>query len=575
MKKIQDTKPNTTPPDIGETFDMSAIELCLATGNLAQLQPDQRMNYLHALCQSVKLNPLTRPFQFMDLQGKLVVYATKDCADQLRARDKVNIEIIGKEEAHGCYTVTVKASVNGRSDESCGSVPLTYPDQKKEWEGGRFTYVKHPRAGQPFQGEERANAIMKAETKAKRRVTLSICGLGMPDEEDARLMAEAELEREQTETAGVPMTDSEYKAIGDTVVGLWNASAEEPDPQVAYELRERAKLLEKSAREPEPEEHKEMMAEAKEKTKAIEKPVEMLSHPSGTYESTKGESIAWRTVKVHTATPASGVNGKPLSELMDVSDIATVRSWHKYLTKYFDKQGTKKLTIKDQVLKNAIDAGLAEMEAAHTASMAATLGTLHSAEAQTKGKAPEAEQTGHGGAPERKPEAESPPSKVETNLFGTEHERSIADAWRDVRCPESLGAKALANKRLGEMPPAYIFAIQEQVIGAGKIKDDSPPEQQEFKVAHAFAHKAILGHLGHDKGRDELLAVVAAKLKIMGRGTVDTARQLFAQIVTMRLVDMPAPIKGFADMDPTQLRTLILRWDDVEQLHDALVKQQA
>jgi len=30
--------------------------------------------------------------------------------------------------------------------------------------------------------EDKANAIMKCETKAKRRVTLSICGLGFLDE---------------------------------------------------------------------------------------------------------------------------------------------------------------------------------------------------------------------------------------------------------------------------------------------------------------------------------------------------------------------------------------------------------
>jgi hypothetical protein len=33
-----------------------------------------------------------------------------------------------------------------------------------------------------LKGEARANAFMKAETKAKRRVTLSICGLGILDE---------------------------------------------------------------------------------------------------------------------------------------------------------------------------------------------------------------------------------------------------------------------------------------------------------------------------------------------------------------------------------------------------------
>ena len=41
----------------------------------------------------------------------------------------------------------------------------------------------------PRAGESRANAIMKATTKAKRRVTLSICGLGgMPDESELDTM---------------------------------------------------------------------------------------------------------------------------------------------------------------------------------------------------------------------------------------------------------------------------------------------------------------------------------------------------------------------------------------------------
>jgi len=35
-----------------------------------------------------------------------------------------------------------------------------------------------------LKGEARSNAMMKAETKAKRRVTLSICGLGMLDESE-------------------------------------------------------------------------------------------------------------------------------------------------------------------------------------------------------------------------------------------------------------------------------------------------------------------------------------------------------------------------------------------------------
>ncbi len=62
------------------------------------------------------------------------------------------------------YIVKARATMpDGRTDEALGAVPL----------------------GSSVKGETRANAIMKGETKAKRRVTLSICGLGVLDETEA------------------------------------------------------------------------------------------------------------------------------------------------------------------------------------------------------------------------------------------------------------------------------------------------------------------------------------------------------------------------------------------------------
>jgi hypothetical protein len=42
-----------------------------------------------------------------------------------------------------------------------------------------------------LKGDDLANAMMKAETKSKRRVTLSICGLGMLDETEIETIKEA------------------------------------------------------------------------------------------------------------------------------------------------------------------------------------------------------------------------------------------------------------------------------------------------------------------------------------------------------------------------------------------------
>jgi hypothetical protein len=116
-----------------------------------------------AICQTVGLNPLTKPLDFITLQGKLTLYANKGAAEQLRSLHGVSIKILSRQIESECYVVHAQATrKNGQTDESIAAVPM--------WD-------KMPPA-------ERANALMKCETKAKRRVTLSICGLGILDESE-------------------------------------------------------------------------------------------------------------------------------------------------------------------------------------------------------------------------------------------------------------------------------------------------------------------------------------------------------------------------------------------------------
>jgi len=101
------------------------------------------------------------------LNGKLTLYAKRDATDQLRASRGVSISIVNRETIGDVYVVTARATVGDRSDESTGAVPIGN-----------------------VKGEALANALMKAETKAKRRVTLSICGLGMLDETELETIPE-------------------------------------------------------------------------------------------------------------------------------------------------------------------------------------------------------------------------------------------------------------------------------------------------------------------------------------------------------------------------------------------------
>jgi hypothetical protein len=145
------------PPVSAET-----LEHVLATGDLAKLTPPQRLEYMLQTCKLIGLNPLTRPFRFLSFQGQVSMYATKDATDQLRRLHKVSLSVVDKALDQGVYVVTVRAqSGDGRHDEDIGAVQL-----------GNIV------------GEGRANAMMRALTKAKRRATLSICGLGFIDESD-------------------------------------------------------------------------------------------------------------------------------------------------------------------------------------------------------------------------------------------------------------------------------------------------------------------------------------------------------------------------------------------------------
>lgn len=138
------------------------IEKVVVGGDLSPLTPEQRVAYVKAVCESVGLNPLTKPFEYIKLNGKLVLYALKGATDQLRQVHGVSIRVVHQAVQGGLFIVTVEATDKaGRVDTDMGVVPLGNA-----------------------QGESAANAMMKALTKAKRRVTLSICGLGMLDESE-------------------------------------------------------------------------------------------------------------------------------------------------------------------------------------------------------------------------------------------------------------------------------------------------------------------------------------------------------------------------------------------------------
>jgi hypothetical protein len=135
------------------------------------------------------LDPFTKPFDILRLNGKEVLYCTRSGTQQLNKLHKVSHLITSRDtnaEA-GVYIVTSKASLpDGRCTESIGAVNI---------------------AG--LKGEMYANAIMKAETKAKRRATLDLLGLGVLDESEAETIPNASTVALQTMVEALPQMEVE------------------------------------------------------------------------------------------------------------------------------------------------------------------------------------------------------------------------------------------------------------------------------------------------------------------------------------------------------------------------------
>ena len=163
-------EPNNAIEKSTEITDVQTAELLetvLVDGDLSKLTAQQRLDYYGQVCRSLGLNPLTKPFDYITLGGRLTLYARKDATDQLRKLYDVNIDDVSIETEGDIVIATAKGSNRaGRHDVEIGAV------NKKDLSG------------------KYENVIMKAVTKAKRRLTLSLCGLGMLDETEIETIPE-------------------------------------------------------------------------------------------------------------------------------------------------------------------------------------------------------------------------------------------------------------------------------------------------------------------------------------------------------------------------------------------------
>jgi hypothetical protein len=156
----------TAPAGLATTADPAElgrlVESLVLRGDISALTPADKAAYYMRTCESLGLNPHSQPLTFLKLNGKEILYASRGATDQLAAMHRLNRKMVDGPKVIDLggtkvvFAVCEATHPNGRTETAIATLPFTDP----------------------------VNVYMKAETKAKRRATLSILGLGMLDESE-------------------------------------------------------------------------------------------------------------------------------------------------------------------------------------------------------------------------------------------------------------------------------------------------------------------------------------------------------------------------------------------------------
>jgi hypothetical protein len=150
---------------------MTNLEPLVVTGDLIFLTPEERVRFYVQTCDSMGLDFRTRPLQYfeqVDRNGKrvLILYALRGASVQLSAKHNLSVKMSEATFSHDAvmFMATVR-NVEGREDYAVGAGSL-----------------------KGLEGKEYADAIMAAQTKAKRRGILDFVGSGLLDESEVEGM---------------------------------------------------------------------------------------------------------------------------------------------------------------------------------------------------------------------------------------------------------------------------------------------------------------------------------------------------------------------------------------------------
>ncbi len=139
----------------------SIAQKAAMSGNLRALTSDEQWQYYLAMCDHLGLDPVSRPFDWIDQEGKLSLYPNANCAAQLAQKGEISFPEYATEMIGEVFVYRVRATSNDERELwATGAVPV-----------GRTAL-------------ETARAIKKAETQARRRAVFALGGLALTEAEE-------------------------------------------------------------------------------------------------------------------------------------------------------------------------------------------------------------------------------------------------------------------------------------------------------------------------------------------------------------------------------------------------------
>ena len=76
----------TTIEKADQQLSAKALENVLISGDLSKLSAADRMGYYQAVCNSLGLNPLTKPFDYITLNGRLQLYVIEGLGQRVQPK---------------------------------------------------------------------------------------------------------------------------------------------------------------------------------------------------------------------------------------------------------------------------------------------------------------------------------------------------------------------------------------------------------------------------------------------------------------------------------------------------------